>query len=27
LCHPEHAALCQALVNRWQQKFDLMHVG
>jgi ATP-dependent DNA helicase RecG len=24
---PEHAALRQALVNRWQQKFELMHVG
>jgi len=24
---PEHAALRQALMNRWQQKFELMYVG
>jgi ATP-dependent DNA helicase RecG len=24
---PDHAALRQALLNRWQQKFELMHVG
>jgi ATP-dependent DNA helicase RecG len=24
---PQHAALRQALMNRWQQKFELMHVG
>jgi ATP-dependent DNA helicase RecG len=24
---PEHAALRQALLNRWQHKFELMHVG
>jgi ATP-dependent DNA helicase RecG len=24
---PEHTVLHQALLNRWQQKFELMHVG
>jgi ATP-dependent DNA helicase RecG len=24
---PEHAALRQVLQERWQQKFELMHVG
>jgi ATP-dependent DNA helicase RecG len=24
---PQHAALRQALVTRWQQKFELMHIG
>ncbi|HSF32391.1 MAG TPA: ATP-dependent DNA helicase RecG [Candidatus Tectomicrobia bacterium] len=27
LSRPEHAALRQALVNRWRQSFELMHVG
>jgi len=27
LALPEHAALRQALINRWQQKFELMSVG
>jgi ATP-dependent DNA helicase RecG len=27
LSRPEHAALRQTLMNRWQQKFELMHVG
>jgi ATP-dependent DNA helicase RecG len=27
LSRPEHAALRQALMNRWRQKFELMHVG
>jgi ATP-dependent DNA helicase RecG len=27
LSHPEHQALSRALVHRWQQKFELMHVG
>jgi ATP-dependent DNA helicase RecG len=27
LSRPEHAALRQALMNRWQRKFELMHVG
>jgi ATP-dependent DNA helicase RecG len=27
LSHPEHEGLRQALMNRWQQKFELMHVG
>lgn len=27
LSRPEHEGLRQALMNRWQQKFELMHVG
>jgi ATP-dependent DNA helicase RecG len=27
LSRPEHDTLRQALMNRWQQKFELMHVG
>jgi ATP-dependent DNA helicase RecG len=27
LYRPEHEGLRQALMNRWQQKFELMHVG
>jgi ATP-dependent DNA helicase RecG len=27
LVKPHHAALRQALLHRWQQKFELMHVG
>jgi ATP-dependent DNA helicase RecG len=27
LAQPEHAALRQALMDRWRQKFELMHVG
>jgi ATP-dependent DNA helicase RecG len=27
LSRPEHEALRQALMHRWQQKFELMHVG
>ncbi len=27
LAHPEHVALRQALLGRWQQKFELMSVG
>ena len=27
LALPEHGPLRQALVDRWQQKFELMHVG
>jgi ATP-dependent DNA helicase RecG len=27
LSMPEHAALRQTLINRWQHKFELMHVG
>jgi hypothetical protein len=27
LARPEHAALRQALMARWQQKSDLLHVG
>jgi ATP-dependent DNA helicase RecG len=27
LAHPKHEALRQALMHRWRQKFELMHVG
>ncbi len=27
LSHPEHKGLSQALMHRWHQKFELMHVG
>jgi ATP-dependent DNA helicase RecG len=27
LSRPEHAALRQAFMHRWQHKFELMHVG
>jgi ATP-dependent DNA helicase RecG len=27
LSHPAHTALRQALVHRWQHKFELMHIG
>jgi ATP-dependent DNA helicase RecG len=27
LSHPEHEGLRQALMHRWRQKFELMHVG